>query len=340
VAGVYWVYRSITGDTLGSRDSWAAWVSKVATIFVLHVLLLVYFYRFATLVMGRADAVLLSLGALCFGSIGSGYATTLNNHTPAAFLSLAAFYYAYRARHGIDATRTHWLLCGLLAGALPTIDLPSAALSAALFVYLLRFDARRTLRWFLPATLPFLVWHLATSWIVTGSLVPIYLRGELYQYEGSYWSNPRGLEAAPEPKWVYAFHVLLGHHGLFSMTPLFVLGLLGLAGVLRRRGRLWGEAVVVAASSAALLAFYILRTHNYGGLCIGVRWFVSYMPLLFLFFGIWLSRRTLTPRLLLLAGVLFLVSQFNASDALDGPWREGQWHEWWQQIFGRSAVPR
>ena len=339
VAGVYWVYRSITGDTLGSRGSWAAWVSTVATIGVLHVLLLVVFYRFAALLIGRSDAVLLALAAMCFACIGAGYATTLNNHTPAAFLSVASFYYAYRVRHGIDATRKHWLLSGLLAGALPTIDLPSAALSAALFVYLLRFDVRKTLRWFLPATLPFVVWHLATSWIATGSLVPIYLRGDVYQYEGSYWSSPRGLEAQPEPKWMYAFHVLLGHHGLFSMTPLFGLGVLGLAGVLRERHKLWSEALVVLVSSVVLLAFYILRTHNYGGVCIGVRWFVSYMPLLFLFFGIWLARRSLTSRVLLVVAVLFLVSQFNAIDALHSPWAESQWQAWWRQTFGSPNVP-
>lgn len=336
VAGVYWVYRSITGDTLGSRGSWAAWVCKIATIFVMYVLLLVYFYRFALLLLGRADAVLCSLAAIGFANIGAGYATTLNNHTPAAFLGLASFYYAYRVRHRLEASQTHWWLSGLLAGALVVVDLPSAALSASLFFYLLLHDWRRTLTRFVPAALPFIVWHLATSWVTTGSLVPVYMRAELYRYEGSYWLNPRGLDALREPMWLYAFHLFLGHHGLFAMTPVFFLSALALVSALRPGREFFHEAVVVMAASLVFLGFYVTRTHNYGGLCIGVRWFVAHMPLLFLFFGVWLQQRRLTPRLWMLLLGLFLVSQFNAVDALDGPWREGAWHRWWRNTFQAS----
>ena len=51
-----------------------------------------------------------------------------------------------------------------------------------------------------------------------------------YLFEGSLWKTPLDLDALndqPEPYWVYLFHLTLGHHGIFSLTPIFLFSALG-----------------------------------------------------------------------------------------------------------------
>src|SRR5207253_592933 len=48
---------------------------------------------------------------------------------------------------------------------------------------------------------------------------------EEYYWEGSLWKTPLELDAFnqhPEPYGVYLFHMTLGHHGVFSLTPIFL----------------------------------------------------------------------------------------------------------------------
>src|SRR5260370_33248333 len=82
-----------------------------------------------------------------------------------------------------------------------------------------------------------------------------------------------------ESKLAYAFHLLLGHHGLFSLTPIFLLGLAGsVAGVYSmlkgaNRGRRIGLTAGLTLSLLVIgIGFYIARTGNYGGSARGPRW--------------------------------------------------------------------
>ena len=334
VAAVYAVYRALTGDEIGRRDGYATWVSKMFTMFVWYVLLLVYFVKVVKQLVQHPGSQILTIAAMCFAYLGAGYATTLNNHTPAALVGLIAFYYALRARRQ-PQVRRHWIFAGLAAGAIPALDLPLAALSAGLLLYLFLAERRETLRLFLPAMMPMLALHLGLTWAVTGSIVPVYMRPEVYQYPGSYWATPHGVFALHQPKWLYGFHLLLGHHGFFTMTPLLILAAWGLISAIRGKAEGRAEALLVGAVGLVLITFYITRTSNYGGRCLGARWLVPYTPLLLVFFGVWLDRlRRYSLEIGVLLAVLFLVSQFNALEALQTPWQEGRWHEMWRNLLG------
>ena len=54
---------------------------------------------------------------------------------------------------------------------------------------------------------------------------------ELYEFvhEGvpSYWMQPRGIDKASDSFPVYLLHCLVGHHGLLSLTPVWLLTLIG-----------------------------------------------------------------------------------------------------------------
>src|SRR6185295_1551264 len=168
---------------------------------------------------------------------------------------------------------------GLILGVLPAIDLSSLALTGLTGIYLARRNLRRTLLLYLPLALPGIASQLLLAHAATGSWIPAYAESSMMVYKGSYFGGRRaGIDALFEPKPVYAFHVLLGHHGLFSMTPIFFFSLFEMMRRLVKRDKFFAETLIFSICVTVVTAFYILRTHNYGGWCVGMRWLVPIMP--------------------------------------------------------------
>ena len=336
-AGVYWAYQKLTGKTIARYEGDVVRTVSFFTGGVCHLLFLIYFYRLCRILFRRRLAVVAATAGACFAYLGVGYATHINNHSTAAAFAVTGLYYAVRIRQQKDARWWHWPLAGIVLGVLPAIDLPGLAVSGAIGLYLLVFDWKKTLLWFAPALLPGLATHLWLTYQISGSFKPFYFNGELKTYGQFYFRKPSGIDALREPKLTYAFNALLGHHGLFSMTPLYLFGAYELVRSLKAR-RWLGESLVVAGAVLAFLGFFIFRTRNYGGWCVGMRWFVPIMPLLLLYFGMWLDRVRVTR--LLWAAVLaaFCVSCFNVQDALSSPFQYSVWHNWLENAPNRGRV--
>ena len=83
---------------------------------------------------------------------------------------------------------------------------------------------------------------------------------------------------------MYAFHLFLGHHGVLSLTPIWVLAVGGLCSSVfgtARRGR-WRLTLVVSLAVYVVFAAvfaWIVNTANYGGWTSGPRWFFWLTPL-------------------------------------------------------------
>ena len=121
------------------------------------------------------------------------------------------------------------------------------------------------------------------------------------------------------------------------MTPLYIFGAYELVRSIAKR-RWLGESLVVAGTVLAFLAFFIFRTRNYGGWCVGMRWFVPIMPLLLLYFGMWIDRVRLTRVLWGAVLAAFCVSCFNVQDALTSPFQYSVWHNWLENAPNRGRV--
>jgi hypothetical protein len=336
-AGVYWVYENLTGKTIARYEgdvvrTVSFWMGAVP-----HLIFLIYFYRLCRLLFRRQLSVMVAMAGACFAYLGVGYATLINNHSPAATLTICGLYYAARIRLDRDVKAYHWPLAGLILGVLPAIDPPGLAIMAALSVYLFMHDRRKTLVWFLPALLPGVLLHFVLAYQITGSLKLFYFNKELKAFKGFYFKNAGGIDGLKEPKYIYAFNTLLGHHGLFSMTPLYVFGLYELIRSVKVR-RLFGVSLVCAATILGFLGFFIFRTRNYGGWCVGMRWFVPIMPLLLLYFGLWVDRVRLSRPLWAAVLLAFGVSCFNVQDALSSPLQYSVWHNWLENAPNRGRV--
>jgi len=161
-----------------------------------------------------------------------------------------------------------------------------------------------------------------------------------YDYPGTHWDRQtvtRLDRGEPSPL-VYAFHCLVGHHGLFSLTPIWLLSIVG-CWIWWRSPDPSSRALAITATLITLvvLAFYLSRPlsdRNYGGGTCCLRWLVWLTPLWLLTLlpaADWLgkSRRGQISALLLLA-----VSVFSAHYAADNPWAHpwlftlGEWLGW------------
>jgi hypothetical protein len=120
-----------------------------------------------------------------------------------------------------------------------------------------------------------------------GPGVAVHRWNNWYEYPGSYWlkENPdRAIVDRGEPRRDrYLFHLTLGHHGVFSLTPIWYLSIFGvLAMCVAPRYGLRLPALAILAISVVVIAFYVsrpLEDRNYGGLCCGPRWLFWLIPL-------------------------------------------------------------
>ncbi len=302
MAAVYWPIHHLTGADLGTHPHE---IGRFMLVLFNVVPLVIYFLLLARLVerFGTTDwGRMFVMAACCFGTFLTTFAVVINNHLPAAVCALAALYATARIWFDDDRRLRYFVVAGLFAALAAANELPALSLLAALGVALLFKAPRPTLLAFVPAVLLVAVGFFGTNWIAHDTLKPPYAHrgGEgkdnwyEYTYERngrtieSYWmshgKNTRGVDRGEPSPAVYALNVLVGHHGIFSLTPVWLLSLAGLGVWLLRGGdpRLRWGAAGVAAISLACLAFYLgqpVINRNYGGMTCGLRWMFWLAPL-------------------------------------------------------------
>lgn len=159
-----------------------------------------------------------------------------------------------------------------------------------------------------------------------------------YEYELSYWLDTRktGVDRGEPSRLAYAFHVLIGHHGVFSLTPIWLLSFLG-AGIWLARGApsLRTVAAVVLLLSLVCLAFYLARPlgdRNYGGIACGFRWMFWFAPLWLLVMVPAADAIATRPAWRYVALGLLLVSATSAAYASLNPWSHPWLYEYWSSL--------
>jgi hypothetical protein len=295
MAGPYWVIYRTTGATLGDSP----YEIGRALLVLFNVLpLLVYFVvlgkladRLGTTEWGR----LFMMGAATFGTFLTTFVVTVNNHLPAAVCVVLAFYTGFRIWHDGQRQLRYFALAGLMAALAVTNELPALSFFALLGAALLWKAPRETLLGFAPAALLVAAASVGTNYVAHDSFRPPYMHRSAtdpadnwYDYSylrdgkerESYWRNPVGVDRGEPSVAKYALHATVGHHGIFSLTPVWLLSVWGV-------GLWWWQgrrdlALFVAALSLVCLTFYLARPlgdRNYGGMTSGFRWMFWFAPL-------------------------------------------------------------
>jgi hypothetical protein len=307
MAGPYWVIYRATGATLETHPyaigRFMLILVNVVPMVVCLWLLSRLVERFGTTDWGRVFV----MGAAALGTFLTTFAVVINNHLVAGVLALVALYVAVRIWFDAQRGWQYFALAGFFAAFAAANELPALSLFAAIGAALLWKAPWRTLAAFVPAAGVVVAAFFATNWIAHRSLRPPYMHRSAsdpqdnwydftYTRPGSdqeirsYWSpenreNMSAIDRGEPSRAVYALHVLVGHHGIFSLTPVWILSLLGLTQWLERPGdrRLRELAILIAAVSVACLVFYVgmlgERDRNYGGMTSGFRWVFWLAPL-------------------------------------------------------------
>ncbi len=288
VAGVYSGVRAVTGWNL--VDDTEA-VSRVILLLVNWLPWTIALIVLANLLDRHArhqSTRVLILATASLGTLLLPFLVALNNHTVAATAVVFVIAAILKVTVEDDRCPRHFILAGLFSGWAAANDLPALALVAVAGWLLLQTDRRRTLAIFLPAVLLMLVAFLTTNLIATGGWKPFYAYFGTDKYlwtvdgQHSYWLNPQGIDRGGDSTMVYLLHCLVGHHGIFSLSPIFLITLLGLSPRVRQAGspllRLAGWTAVL---SLVVIGFYLSRTqnYNYGGVSCALRWSLWLVPL-------------------------------------------------------------
>ena len=174
-------------------------------------------------------------------------------------------------------------------------------------------------------------WKFALKPSDDGKRLGIYHWGDWYDFPTSYWKDDRkqGVDRGEPSRLRYAAHCLIGHHGILSLTPFWLVSLAGVMWIVIRtpQANWWTDrefqlTVAIALTSAIVVGFYIARPledRNYGGVTSGLRWMFWFVPLWF-----WLAVRGIRlvhgRWLWMLVMILLAISVFSATYPWSNPW--------------------
>ncbi|MDX1967654.1 MAG: hypothetical protein SFV23_10815, partial [Planctomycetaceae bacterium] len=352
VAGVVWLICRTTGWTFAGDMA----AINAVTLLLIHglpfVLGLVGFARWLSRRMESYHGALFVLSVAAFGTLLSPFLTSLNNHSPAAAGVLLALLCWWRpaaksTREGV----LRFASWGFAASWAACHDLPAAAFTAVMLLAAIGVSPRFTLLCFIPAAALPVAGFFASNWAAIGSLAPAYsgYGGETYRflYEGvpSYWLQPQGVDRALDSPWVYLLNCTIGHHGWWSLTPVWCMAYWpGISSTRKFDARelqiRWGTALI----SAVVLGFYLLRTenYNYGGVSCGLRWALFLTPLWLMALAVSVDRMPPCRWRHGLAGCLLGISVGAAWLPMSRPWQQPwayQLAEHWNWTPTRDAPP-
>lgn len=329
VAGVYWIVKQTLGLDLLRQT---ADTTRLILLIVNWLPMVMSFVVLARLLARSSEhltARLIALATFCCGSLVIGYATTLNNHSVAAMCLVFALAPMLRILSDGSLRGLDFAQVGFWAAMVCCHELPAALFGVASFILLVRKSVPQTAKWFVPAALVPLIAYFVTNYLATGGWKPFYLyygtEKYLYEIDGvkSYWHTPHGMDQNLDSPLTYLFHCVIGHHGIFSLSPIF---LLAIAPAFRMKwlsgSRLRPAIVLGGALSVAVLGFYLTRTanYNYGGNTFGLRWMIWLTPFWVLAIVPTLERFTVRRAGLVCSLVLLGISVYSAESATRDPW--------------------
>ena len=164
-----------------------------------------------------------------------------------------------------------------------------------------------------------------------------------YDYEGTYWTSDKksDVDLGQPDSTLYLFHILFGHHGIFSLTPIWLLSLAGMIVLLfRPQLKLRWLAFGALSISIVVIAFYAFKVpghdRNYGGFTSGFRWAFWLAPLWLISMAPiadWLGK-TRSGRAVCL--LLLVLSGLSAWYSASNPWV----HPWLYEIWDLTGLPK
>lgn len=365
IAGEYWVLHKVLKLSM-DQDRWIVVRVIVITFNLLPFLLYLYLLSLLVDRLGVSDwGRLFVFGAGCFATMITPFLISINNHIIASCSVMIVLYSAARIYLDPKPSPKWFLLAGFFAGFAACNELPSTAVLAGLFFVLAWSWPKRAFLMFLPMALIPIGAFFLTNYLAIKDWVPIQAKfgSKWYVYQGSHWNEAekeelKGIDRARhfESRATYAFHLLVGHHGLFSLMPIFILSVIAmiwgtlqlLAGTHRKPPdvepepsptenketpgdplTLWRwHCLFSLILSGVVIAFYLIKTNNYGGWSNGPRWLMWLTPFLLIVMLPLVDRMAKSRTTRYVACTLLLISVLSMSYRPWNPWRHPWIYNW------------
>ncbi len=350
LAGEYWLIYHITGYSLAAHPfeigRFMLITINVIPLWIFYLLLARLLERWGGTDWGRIYV----MAAATLATFLTTFAVSLNNHITAAVTTMVAIYAAIQIWYGGRRELRFFVLVGLFAALTASDELPALSLFAfACGRGTMWKSPRQTLLGFVPAALVVAAGFFATNYIAHASLRPPYMHRSAtnsadnwYDFSytrksdgrviESYWKYPAGIDKGEASVGRYAFNVLIGHHGIFSLTPIWLLAIPGVL-LLGWRYGLRDLALLIAMVTIVCVTFYIgfvkPLDRNYGGMTSGFRWVFWFAPLWLIAVlpaADWLAPKRWGRGL---GYVLLAVSVISVSYPIWNPWT----HPWLTNFF-------
>ena len=338
--GVYWSVKSVTGATLEKHPFYVARIMLVAINGLAIILYLALFARWVE-VWGTTDwGRIFVVACASWGTFLTAFAVSLNNHLFAAVSVLVASYAVARIWYDGRQNPAYFFVAGLASGFAVANELPALSFCCLMGLALLFKSWSKTLLAFMPGVLIVAVGFVGTNYLAHDTWKPAYSQrhvpGGWYDYPGSYWSQDKlpGVDAGEPSRAKYAFHSIVGHHGILSLTPIWMLTIVGLGMALfgSERKRMEFALLTILLTAVCLFFYLVMRPEadrNYGGVTSGFRWMFWFVPL-------WLTTMIPAADLMsrarwtrVVAVLLLAVSIFSATFSASNPWQ----HPWIYQYL-------
>jgi hypothetical protein len=236
------------------------------------------------------------VGFMCFGTFLSTFIVTLNNHIPAMICVTISGYAVVRIFFDGETRWRYFAIAGFFGTFAFACDLPAIMFGFLIGLLLLIRFPGKTLIGFVPMSVIVFIGFFATNYIAHQDIRPAYSNKDWYFFEyqryensktpiKSYWYNPQGVDKGEASRAVYFVQATVGHHGLFSLTPVWLLSFAGIFVWLFNRDdvRLRIAALLILTISVVVISFYLLlmgqNQRSYGGVSSALRWLFWLIPL-------------------------------------------------------------
>jgi len=354
LAGEYWLIHKVTGVTLETHPYF---VGRLM-LFTVHILpMALMFFLIAKLAerFGTSDwGKIFVIACACFGTMLTTFAVVLNNHIIGAVSAAIAICAFVRIWCDGDIRLRHFVVCGLAAAFTAANELPALSLFALMALALLLRHRKEFALGFLPTAAVVALATFGTNYAAHGTLSPPYMHKSTadpednwyhytYTVDGreiqSYWQDRQGIDIGEPSRLIYAWHVLVGHHGILSLTPIWLLSIYGtLLWIKQEKPDLRALALGTALLTIVCLVFFIgLRPQedrNYGGMTSGFRWMFWFAPLWLVTMLPAADRVAKLRWARMLALVMLAISALSASYPTWNPWT----HPWIYRAMEASGM--
>jgi hypothetical protein len=294
MAAVYQVLQWSTGLVARQNPSAFCYLMTLCSSGVAYVIAVWCVYRLAVRSRLALIPTVFLTGSFALATVATAYARQVNASIILLAIAFGLILVLQRVGDGSSPVSGKLAMAaGFLAGFGYSTDLASGPIllvCTSAFLFTQSGYRVQPLVWLGLGALPWLVGHHALNYAIGGTIGPMNMVPEYFHWPNSPFStkNLTGGGAGPDsfPAFLaYLRGFLVGARGFFCHNFVLLLALPAFFGLIRKSSESRPLLLAFAAWSLGTLLIYAMKSSDYSGVCISVRWLVPTLAAGYLIFA-------------------------------------------------------